>query len=131
MKLSKELTFDMAHKLEDYHGRCSNCHGHRFYVKIEVEGKVGSDGILVDFNHLEKLIDEEFDHKTLFQDTENNKKLAGLLPGLQLVSYNPTSENIVEKIYKLVKAMLNAYNFEHVKITLKESPTSEVVYEGV
>ena len=35
-KLKTKASFDSAHFLKDYDGKCSNIHGHRWTVEIEV-----------------------------------------------------------------------------------------------
>ena len=39
MLLSKEFTFDAAHNLINYHGKCEKLHGHTYRLKIVLEGQ--------------------------------------------------------------------------------------------
>ena len=52
-QLKTEADFDSAHFLSGYTGKCSNIHGHRWHVEIEIESrkleKNGQEhGMLVD-----------------------------------------------------------------------------------
>ena len=44
MKITKEITFDSAHMLSNYNGKCNNLHGHTYKLQIEVEGDVTFNG---------------------------------------------------------------------------------------
>jgi len=82
MRVCKRVTFDAAHFLPNYTGKCSQLHGHHWVVELAVSGKVDSiTGMVTDFSILkgwmqENIIDQ-FDHH-LIND---------LIP-------NPTAENI-------------------------------------
>ncbi len=60
-------TFAAAHKIELYHGKCENLHGHNFRVEALFEGEhVGEDGMLLDFAALRIMLKEvvaDLDHK--------------------------------------------------------------------
>ena len=36
--LKTEQSFDAAHFLKDYQGKCKNLHGHRWRVVVEIQG---------------------------------------------------------------------------------------------
>jgi 6-pyruvoyltetrahydropterin/6-carboxytetrahydropterin synthase len=60
-------TFAAAHRLEAYHGKCENLHGHNFKVEAFFEGQqLNEEGMLVDFAILKTYVKEvlsELDHK--------------------------------------------------------------------
>ena len=64
--LSVKDTFAAAHRLESYHGKCENLHGHNFSVEALFEGEqVNEEGMLVDFAVLKDYLKEvlaELDH---------------------------------------------------------------------
>ena len=64
--LSVKETFAAAHRLESYHGKCENLHGHNFSVEALFEGEqLSGEGMLVDFAVLKgylKEVLEELDH---------------------------------------------------------------------
>ena len=45
---NQNLKFSSAH-LIPYHNKCGRLHGHTYAVHIEIEGKTGSEGIVLDF----------------------------------------------------------------------------------
>jgi 6-pyruvoyltetrahydropterin/6-carboxytetrahydropterin synthase len=59
--------FAAAHRIEEYHGKCEDLHGHNFVVETLFVGtELGRGGMLVDFailkNHLKRILDG-LDHK--------------------------------------------------------------------
>ena len=81
MLVSKKMSFDAAHFLPNYQGKCANMHGHRWTVELGVSGEVDPEtGMVIDFAVLGGLLGalkNELDH-TLLND---------IIP-------NPTAENI-------------------------------------
>ena len=79
--VEKAISFDAAHFLPDYAGKCSNMHGHHWVVKLGVEGEIdNSSGMVIDFTILGKFlkeVEDVFDHHLV-----NN------------IVDNPTAENI-------------------------------------
>lgn len=110
-KLKTKASFDSAHFLKDYDGKCSNIHGHRWTVEIEVgaetlESDTQNRGMVVDFSNLKKDLKEiadYFDHSlimetgSLRQATED----ALLAENLRIVKvdFRPTAENFAKYIY--------------------------------
>ncbi len=81
MTVAKRVSFDAAHFLPDYPGKCANMHGHHWIVELAIEGEVNKNtGMVIDFVLLKRFLNyikEIFDH-TLINDTISN----------------PTAENI-------------------------------------
>ena len=81
MLVSKKMSFDAAHFLPNYPGKCANMHGHHWTVELGVSGEVDPNtGMVIDFAILGGLLGtlkNKLDH-TLLNDT---------VP-------NPTAENI-------------------------------------
>ena len=88
MIVSKRISFDAAHYLPGYPGKCKNVHGHHWVIEVSVEGPIEvKSGMVVDFTHLGlflKLVEGLLDH-TLVNDTIEN----------------PTAENIAEWVRRL------------------------------
>ena len=133
-KLKLEHHFDAAHKLENYEGACANLHGHRWNVIIEIETEELLNGMIIDFKEVKGIINE-FDHKTILQEKDNNTNLINTLisEGLQLVvvKFNPTAENlskvIKERIDRYLVDKVGQENFK-VSIELFESPNASIKY---
>ncbi|WP_342442088.1 6-carboxytetrahydropterin synthase QueD [Lysinibacillus sp. FSL K6-0075] len=114
--VSKEFTFDAAHHLHNYEGKCKNLHGHTYRVVLGLSGYTDERGLLIDFGDIKKIwkqkIEIHLDHRYLNET----------LPPM-----NTTAENIVVWIYeKLTVALLDeGYNGARVEfIKLYETPTS-------
>ena len=74
-QLTTENSFDAAHFLSGYDGKCGNIHGHRWRVLVDVCGeKLKEDGqmrgMLVDFSDVKKDVKEitdAFDHSFIYE----------------------------------------------------------------
>lgn len=134
--LKTNSSFDSAHFLSGYEGKCSNIHGHRWSVEIEV----GSDalemggqnrGMIVDFSKLKadlKVITEALDHcliveigslkrKTLEALSEENFKVVE-------VTFRPTAENFAKFFFREMKNK----GYKVVKATVYETPKNCASY---
>lgn len=84
LRVTKYFSFDSAHFLPGYEGKCARMHGHTWQVMLTVEGVVDPmDGMVVDFTVLKKIVEpwiELLDHRVLNE-----------VMGLEV----PTAENIV------------------------------------
>lgn len=70
VEVTRVFTFDAAHYLEDYVGRCGSLHGHTYRLELTVKGERDHRGIVVDFEDLKKVVGEVFleprlDHRFL------------------------------------------------------------------
>ncbi|MEA3379091.1 MAG: 6-carboxytetrahydropterin synthase QueD [Nanoarchaeota archaeon] len=113
MIVVKEFTFDAAHKLINYDGKCKNLHGHTYKIRISIKGQVNKEsGFLMDFGDVKKIVKENvidiFDHSYINDIIEQ-----------------PTAENMIIWIWNKLKSLLPLY-----EIWLWETPTSYVVYHG-
>lgn len=117
----RKESFCSAHRLfnpdwddasnEEVFGKCAlpNYHGHNYEVEIKVTGEVHKKtGYVIDTKTLSDLFRKEihrrFDHKNLNLDTKEFKKL------------NPTSENIVIVIYKLLRPHIDKKMDLHIRL---------------
>lgn len=114
--VSKEFTFDAAHHLHAYEGKCKNLHGHTYTVIFGVSGYNDSRGLMIDFGDLKEIwkneIEIHLDHRYLNET---------------LPLMNTTAENIVVWIYeKMARSLLNKdYKGARVEfVRLYETPTS-------
>lgn len=113
--VSKEFTFDAAHHLHCYEGKCKNLHGHTYKVIFGISGFVDEIGIVMDFGDIKEIWKEQIeihlDHRYL-NDT---------LPNM-----NTTAENMVVWIYEKMEESLkgNAQGCQVEFVKLYETPTS-------
>ena len=123
--------FNAAHRLynpgwdsatnDEVFGKCAlpNYHGHNYELEVKVVGEPDSTtGYVMDMKTLSDLIKREvhsrFDHKNLNLDTEEFKHL------------NPTAENIVIVIYRLLRPHID--DKMDLQVRLYETPRNFVEY---
>ncbi|WP_017187274.1 6-carboxytetrahydropterin synthase QueD [Alkalibacillus haloalkaliphilus] len=116
--VSKEFTFDAAHHLHCYEGKCKNLHGHTYKVIFGISGYVDDIGILIDFGDIKKI------WKELIEIYLDHRYLNEMLPPM-----NTTAENMVVWIYEKMDEALqqdeSRYDGARVEfIRLFETPTS-------
>jgi len=67
--LKKRFHFHSAHYLPSYKGKCEELHGHTYKLEVIVEGQPDSEGMIIDFADLKRIVKEEIikklDHKLL------------------------------------------------------------------
>ncbi|WP_102348954.1 6-carboxytetrahydropterin synthase QueD [Bacillus sp. Marseille-P3661] len=93
--VSKEFTFDAAHHLHCYDGKCKNLHGHTYKIIFGISGFVNEIGIVIDFSDIKKIWKEDIE---IYLD---HKYLNETLPKM-----NTTAENMVVWIYEKMKESL-------------------------
>lgn len=118
--VSKEFTFDAAHHLHCYDGKCMNLHGHTYKVVFGISGMVDDRGLMIDFGDIKDIWKNEIE---IFLD---HQYINETLPPM-----NTTAENIVVWIYEKMKESLsredraNQYQQARVEfVRLYETPTS-------
>ena len=72
----KRVSFDAAHFLPGYKGKCSNMHGHHWVVELGVSGEVDPEtGMVIDFTLLKEFlkvkVEDRFDHVLVNDLIEN------------------------------------------------------------
>jgi len=135
--LKAEHSFDSAHFLAKYEGKCSNIHGHRWKVEIEVQSETlvnegQLDGMVVDFGDFKKdvkAIVDSYDHALIIQKgTMREETLSCLIEdGFSIieVEFRPTAENFASFFYNTMTD--KGYNVK--RATVYETPTNSAVYE--
>jgi 6-pyruvoyltetrahydropterin/6-carboxytetrahydropterin synthase len=93
--VSKEFTFDAAHHLHDYDGKCKNLHGHTYKVVFGISGITDERGILLDFAEIKEI------WKSQIEIYLDHRYLNETLPPM-----NTTAENIVVWIYEKMHVAL-------------------------
>lgn len=116
--VSKEFTFDAAHHLHNYEGKCMNLHGHTYKVVFGLSGFVDDRGLMIDFGDIKEIWKSEIE---IYLD---HRYLNEILPPM-----NTTAENMVVWIYeKMAEALVSRkelYDGARVEfVRLYETPTS-------
>lgn len=103
--ITSESSFDAAHFLTNYEGKCKNIHGHRWRVVVTIKGEL-INGMLVDFGVFKKDIKDlcdYFDHSFIVEKGSLDKKLFDLLNKqfvLRVVEFRTTAENFSKYIFE-------------------------------
>ncbi len=118
--VSKEFTFDAAHHLHCYEGKCKNLHGHTYKVIFGISGFVDDRGLMMDFGDIKDIWKNEIE---IFLD---HRYLNETLPLM-----NTTAENMVVWIYEKMQEAVTTeerqklYQGARVEfVKLYETPTS-------
>ncbi len=118
-ELTIECTFNAAHFLRRYEGKCKHLHGHSYRVIAKVIGeKLNEQSMLVDFGELKRALHdvcEAFDHKLLND-----------LPEFEVS--NPTAERLAEVIFQRLAPQVKGASLE--SITVCENPGSCATYRS-
>ncbi|WP_251859628.1 6-carboxytetrahydropterin synthase QueD [Clostridium sp. Marseille-Q2269] len=135
--LKVEHSFDSAHFLANYKGKCGNIHGHRWKVEIQVQSESlveggQLDGMVIDFGDLKKDIIsmvDYYDHALIIENNTMREKSLNSLKedGFRIieVDFRPTAENFAVFFYKTIKDM----GYDVKKVTVYETPNNSATYE--
>lgn len=61
LEVTRIFSFDAAHRLEDYVGKCNNLHGHTYRLELTVRGTPDHRGIVLDFGDLKRIFKEHYE----------------------------------------------------------------------
>ncbi len=112
--LKTQATFDSAHFLSGYDGKCANIHGHCWKIEVSAAGneliKSGSKkGMLIDFSDLKRSVREiadRFDHALIIEEgsLRDNTMQNLLSDGFRIIElpFRPTAENLAKHFYSLL-----------------------------
>jgi len=134
LRVTKEFSFEMAHALRNYDGKCENIHGHSYHLSVTIAGPVkelaGStdDGMVVDFGVVKKIVHEHvldvFDHAlVLYDKDERVETLRSIGTRIILTSYQPTAENLILDFVRRLKQAIHGNLILH-SVRLRETATS-------
>lgn len=137
IRLTKSFTFETAHALYGYDGKCKNVHGHSYKLYVTVIGSPITDtnhvkyGMVIDFTDLKKIVNEQvvdlFDHAILLNKNTPHLELGNdlIAKGHQviLVDYQPSCENMIVDIANKIRTLLPK-DVELHSLKLRETETS-------
>lgn len=134
--LKTNSCFDSAHFLSGYEGKCSNIHGHRWTVEIEVGSEaleMGGNcrGMIVDFSKLKAdlgAIADALDHCLIVEIGSLKRKTLEVLREENFkvveVMFRPTAENFAKFFYD----EMTQKGYKVVRSTVYETPKNCASY---
>ena len=117
----KVFTFDAAHALHEYHGKCVRVHGHTYKLEIAISGFPDEIGLVIDFASIKRIFQEKVNAVC------DHQFLNDVLPPM-----NTSAENLLVWIWEQFEQELESvatYREREVRIEeliLFETPTSYV-----
>lgn len=135
--LKTSASFDSAHFLHGYDGKCANIHGHRWTIEVTVVSEKLRDsgncrGMLIDFSDLKRAVRtlaDEFDHALIYEEgTLKQNTIAALKDeNFHLISvpFRPTAENFARSFSE----KLSSAGLPVKSVSVWETPDNLAVYE--
>ncbi|MDE5569787.1 MAG: 6-carboxytetrahydropterin synthase QueD [Ruminococcus sp.] len=135
--LKTSASFDSAHFLYGYNGKCANIHGHRWTVEVKIKSDKLQEsgekrGMLIDFSDLKKAVKklaDDFDHALIYEKGSLRPETVQALNNenfrLIEVMFRPTAENFARHFYEI----FSAHGLEIKSVTVYETPDNCAVYE--
>ena len=128
MLLTKKFTFEMAHALDGYDGKCANLHGHSYHLEVTVEGtELNSNGIAIDFGSIKTLVQrtviDHFDHALVLKKGSTLALNPLAFSNLIEVPFNPTTEKLLIHFATLLEPQMPAGTRLH-SLRLAETDSS-------
>lgn len=135
-QLTTEHSFDSAHFLAGYDGKCGNLHGHRWRVLLTVQSETLREdrqqkGMCDDFAELKKDLRTELDALDHVLIIEQGSLRESTMKALQEekfqvveMPFRPTAENFARYFYEL----FTLKGYPVAKVEVYETPNNSAVY---
>ena len=114
MLLTKDFTFDAAHNLVNYHGKCERLHGHTYRLRVVIEGEPDAEGMIIDFVELKTVVKERILSRL------DHYYLNDIIP-------QPSAEHIALWIWGELEGSVKRDNCELYEIHVWETADSRVI----
>lgn len=136
--LQAEQSFDAAHFLKGYQGKCKNIHGHRWRVLVSIQGQTLQSegpqaGMLTDFGDLKsdlKALTDNLDHALLLEAHSLRPETLSALEAenfrMVVFPFRTTAENFSKYFYD----QLSARGYRVQEVQVYETPTNCARYNG-
>lgn len=134
-EIKTSASFDSAHFLRGYNGKCANIHGHTWTIEATLKsGELIAEGekrgMVADFSDLKKAVRalaDRFDHTLIYEkNTLHRLTVRALeLEGFSLaeVPFRPTAENFARFFYNELSA-----DFPVKRVEVSETPQNRAAY---
>ncbi len=132
-KIAKEFKWEMGHRLPFHDGPCKNLHGHTYRMRIEIEGELMQNGMVLDYYDLKQMVMpilEELDHSFIVDSTD--QVMIDFLESNEMkhkiIDYFSTAENLTTlMIDQIVPKLKEHKNIS--SLTLRLNETEDVYSE--
>jgi 6-pyruvoyltetrahydropterin/6-carboxytetrahydropterin synthase len=136
--ITTEASFDAAHFLKNYNGKCKNIHGHRWRIILEVQSQSlktdpQQNGMITDFSDLKrdlKKLADKFDHTLIYEKASLKKELVEMLISedfaLNEVDFRPTAENFSKYFYDEMEKK----GYDVARVSVYETPNNCASYSS-
>lgn len=136
--LKTEHSFDSAHFLAGYDGKCRNIHGHEWRVVIEISrDSLNTSGqtrdMIVDFGQLKKDVKYEvdaLDHALIIEKGSLRQTTLEALHAEDFriieLPFRPTAEQLAKYFYERI----TSYGYHVYSSSVYETPVNCATYEG-
>ena len=132
-KIAEEFKWEMGHRLPFHDGPCKNLHGHTYRMRIEIEGELMQNGMVLDYYDLKQMVMpilEELDHSFIVDSTD--QVMIDFLESNEMkhkiIDYFSTAENLTTlMIDQIVPKLKEHKNIS--SLTLRLNETEDVYSE--
>ncbi len=142
MLVTKQIEWDMGHRVPSHKGKCKNLHGHRYKIEVGVDDKVvttqgeSNEGMVIDFSDLKEImvneVDTHLDHGFMMYTkdsfAQDFSKFWANGQKIIFVTFIPTAENIAKYLFDIIKQKLYERNIRIKYVKIWETPTSTATY---
>ena len=136
--LKTEASFDSAHFLTDYYGKCENLHGHRWRMEVtiatdELQEEGTMRGMVLDFGVYKKAVRElaeSLDHTFLVEEGSLTPETMAALENegftLTVLPFRTTAENLARYAFD----QLTDQGLPVVEVEVDETPNNRAFYRA-
>ena len=126
MKISKEFKWEMGHRLPFHSGKCKNIHGHTYRMRVEIDGDLDDNGMVMDYYDVSEIISplvDELDHS--FMAKEDDSEVIEFLNKIDskkvIVPFETTAENITLYMLQKIKEKITSERIKKIKVRVYET----------
>ncbi len=129
MKIAKEFRWEMGHRLQCHKGKCINLHGHSYKLLVEFTGNVESNGMVLDYFDVKKIVApivDELDHTVIISkyDLELKEAIQQLNTDYVIVDYETTAENLCRYFLDKIRKTELPNNILKIKVRVFETEST-------
>lgn len=129
ISITKEFTFETAHRISNHLAACKHIHGHSYRLLVTVSAEeIQENDMIIDFKELKQIVNEKviktFDHALVLKRKDENIKLAQNIDSkIFWMEHEPTVERLIDYIRLEIQNSLAKPVFLK-KLKLYETATS-------